>query len=138
MPTPDAVVLLNLGSPAAPTVPAVRVFLREFLDDPRVIALPFPLRKLLLEGVILPFRAKKSAARYAKIWTREGSPLVAETLKWLSEESDCAVSLTTLPTALPIAVQKSPTAIVSEENSATIGKPSTVPLCSLSEKSSAA
>ena len=79
MPTPDAVVLLNLGSPAAPTVPAVRVFLREFLDDPRVIALPFPLRKLLLEGVILPFRAKKSAARYAKIWTREGSPLVAET-----------------------------------------------------------
>lgn len=72
----DAVLLLNLGSPAAPTVPAVRAYLREFLGDPHVVPLPGILKKLLLELVILPLRAGNSAARYAKIWTHEGSPLV--------------------------------------------------------------
>ena len=75
----DAVLLLNLGSPAAPTVPAARAYLREFLGDPHVIPLPKILKKLLLELVILPRCAKNSAARYAKIWTREGSPLVVFT-----------------------------------------------------------
>lgn len=74
-----ALLLINLGSPSAPTVPAVRAFLREFLNDPLVVPLPAFARALLLRLIVLPFRAKKSAARYAKIWTREGSPLIAET-----------------------------------------------------------
>lgn len=74
-----AVLLVNLGSPASASVPAVRAYLREFLGDPNVISLPQPFRKILLEAVILPFRAKKSAARYAKVWTEKGSPLVAGT-----------------------------------------------------------
>lgn len=69
-----AVVLLALGTPDAPTVPAVRRFLRAFLGDRRVIALPRFFRTLLLEGIILPFRAKHSAAMYRKVWTPSGSP----------------------------------------------------------------
>jgi ferrochelatase len=72
-----AVLLVNLGSPDSPSEGDVRRFLREFLSDPFVIDLPWFLRKVLLEGVILPFRPKRSAAAYAKVWTREGSPLVA-------------------------------------------------------------
>lgn len=70
------VLLLNLGSPEAPTAAAVRPYLREFLSDPRVIDLPAPLRWLLLNAVILPFRPRKSAEAYAKVWTEEGSPLL--------------------------------------------------------------
>lgn len=69
-----AVVLLALGTPSGPTVPAVRRFLRAFLGDKRVIALPWIFRKILLECIILPFRAKHSAALYKKIWTPKGSP----------------------------------------------------------------
>ena len=74
-----AVLLLNLGSPDSASVPDVRKFLRKFLGDPRVLPLPFPLRKILIEGVILPLRSKKSAARYEKILTNGALPLVAET-----------------------------------------------------------
>jgi len=75
-----AVLLLNLGSPDSTSVSDVKKYLRGFLGDPRVITLPFPLRKILLEAVILPFRSKKSAARYEKILNADGSfPLVAET-----------------------------------------------------------
>ena len=68
--------LLNLGTPDSPSVPDVRRYLREFLSDPRVIDIPALGRWLLLNLVILPFRPKKSAAAYAKIWTPEGSPLL--------------------------------------------------------------
>jgi len=68
--------LLNLGTPDSPSVPDVRRYLREFLSDPRVIDIPALPRWLLLHLVILPFRPKKSAAAYAKIWTPEGSPLL--------------------------------------------------------------
>ncbi len=68
--------LLNLGTPDSPSVPDVRRYLREFLSDPRVIDIPALGRWLLLNCVILPFRPKKSAAAYAKIWTAEGSPLL--------------------------------------------------------------
>jgi ferrochelatase len=68
--------LLNLGTPDAPTPAAVRRYLREFLSDPRVIDINPVGRKLLLELVILPFRPKKSAAAYAKVWGAEGSPLL--------------------------------------------------------------
>jgi ferrochelatase len=75
MPT-RAVLLVNLGSPASPSVPDVRRYLREFLGDERVIDIPAPLRWLLLEGVILRTRPRKSAQAYASIWTPEGSPLM--------------------------------------------------------------
>ncbi|MEO6993378.1 MAG: ferrochelatase [Lacunisphaera sp.] len=71
-----AVLLVNLGSPASPSVSDVRTYLREFLGDERVIDLPAAFRWLLLEGAILPTRAKKSAHAYASIWTPDGSPLL--------------------------------------------------------------
>src|SRR4051812_35674615 len=75
-----AVLLVNLGSPHSPSVPDVRRYLREFLGDERVLDLPAPLRWLLLEGIILPTRPKKSAHAYASIWTPEGSPLMTTSL----------------------------------------------------------
>ncbi len=77
--TKKAVVLLSHGTPAALSLGAVRKFLRGFLDDERVIGLPALLRKLLLFGVILPFRARKSLAMYEKIWLPAGSPLAIYT-----------------------------------------------------------
>lgn len=71
-----AILLVNLGSPASPSVSDVRRYLREFLGDERVIDLPAPLRWLLLEGVILRTRPKRSAHAYASIWTPQGSPLL--------------------------------------------------------------
>src|SRR5215207_2677097 len=76
-----AVLLVNLGSPDSPSVPDVRRYLREFLGDERVIDLPSPLRWLLLEGVILRTRPKKSAHAYASIWTGDGSPLLSTSEK---------------------------------------------------------
>lgn len=70
------VLLLNLGTPDAPTPTAVRRYLAEFLRDPRVLDLPSPGRELLLYGLVLPFRPPKSAAAYRTIWTKEGSPLL--------------------------------------------------------------
>lgn len=70
------VLLINLGSPEAPTAAAVRPYLREFLSDARVIDIPAPLRWLLLNAVILPTRPAKSAAAYAQVWMPEGSPLL--------------------------------------------------------------
>ncbi|ASF46785.1 ferrochelatase [Methylovulum psychrotolerans] len=77
MPAPKtAIILANLGSPSAPTVPAVRRFLKEFLWDPRVVNLPRPLWWLILHGVVLPFRPGKSTKAYQKIWDADkGSPL---------------------------------------------------------------
>jgi len=75
MPT-RAVLLVNLGSPDSPSVGDVRRYLREFLGDERVIDIPAPLKWLLLEGVILRTRPKKSAHAYASIWTPQGSPLM--------------------------------------------------------------
>lgn len=74
-----AVLLLNLGTPDDPGVPAVRRYLREFLSDPRVIDLPAVPRWLLVNGVIAPFRAPKSAAAYRKVWRPDGSPLLVHT-----------------------------------------------------------
>jgi ferrochelatase len=72
----NGALLLNLGSPDAPTPAAVRRYLREFLMDPRVLDLPWPLRWGLVHGVILPRRARASARAYRSIWTPEGPPLV--------------------------------------------------------------
>jgi ferrochelatase len=70
-----AVLLVNLGTPDAPTPGALRRYLREFLSDPRVVEIPRLLWKPLLYGVILPTRPAKSAAKYKSIWTSDGSPL---------------------------------------------------------------
>jgi ferrochelatase len=70
------VLLVNLGSPESPTPKDVKPYLDEFLMDKYVIDVPFLLRALLVRGIILQTRPKKSAAAYAKIWWEEGSPLV--------------------------------------------------------------
>jgi ferrochelatase len=74
-----AVLLLNVGSPDAPTAPALRRYLRTFLDDPRVVDLPAVIRKILVHLVIVPLRAPKSARLYQGIWTERGSPLLVHT-----------------------------------------------------------
>ena len=74
-----AVLLINLGTPEAPTVKAVKPYLREFLGDRRVVELPRLLWWLVLNGIILNTRPKKSAAKYASIWMPEGSPLKVHT-----------------------------------------------------------
>ncbi len=71
-----ALLLVNLGTPRSTSVADVRSYLREFLGDPDVISMPAPLRWLLLEGVILRTRPKKSAEAYKKVWTDRGSPLL--------------------------------------------------------------
>jgi ferrochelatase len=69
------VLLVNLGTPEAPTPAAVRRYLREFLSDPRVVDMPRPLWWLILNFLVLPFRPAKTARKYASIWTPDGSPL---------------------------------------------------------------
>jgi protoporphyrin/coproporphyrin ferrochelatase len=76
MPKP-AVLIANLGSPDSTSIPDVRRYLREFLGDERVLDIPAPLRWLLLEGVILRTRPRKTAHAYSRIWTPAGSPLLA-------------------------------------------------------------
>src|SRR4029079_2993778 len=73
------VLLSNLGTPDAPTSPALRRYLREFLLDPRVIELPRPLWWTILHLFVLTRRPKVSAALYRKVWTAEGSPLLVIT-----------------------------------------------------------
>jgi ferrochelatase len=67
---------MNLGSPDSTEVKDVRRYLNEFLMDERVIDKPYLLRALLVQGIIVPFRAPKSAEAYKTIWTNEGSPLI--------------------------------------------------------------
>lgn len=75
------ILLINLGTPSAPTPSALRVYLREFLSDRRVIEIPSAVWWPILHGVILRTRPKKSAAKYAQIWSNEGSPLLVHTRK---------------------------------------------------------
>ena len=70
------VLLINLGTPQAPTCAAVARFLREFLLDPKVVDSPYWLRALLVYGLILPFRVSSTQAAYQAIWTSQGSPLL--------------------------------------------------------------
>src|SRR5450830_576857 len=78
-PTHTAVVLVNLGTPDAPTRRAVRRYLKQFLWDPRVVEIPRALWWLILNLIILPFRSGKSAQKYASIWSEQGSPLKVNT-----------------------------------------------------------
>ncbi len=77
----SAVLLVNLGTPAAPNASALRRYLREFLSDRRVVELPRLFWYPVLYGVILPLRAPRSATAYRKIWNERGSPL-----RFLSED----------------------------------------------------
>ncbi len=80
-PARTALILVNLGTPDAPTAPALRRYLAEFLSDPRVVEIPRLLWWPILHGVILRVRPAKSAAKYASVWTPEGSPLKVWTEK---------------------------------------------------------
>ena len=91
-PAKTAVLLCNLGTPDEPTAPALRRYLAEFLGDHRVVEIPKPVWWLILHGIILRTRPAKSAAKYASIWTPEGSPLKVWTARqatllrgWLGE-----------------------------------------------------
>jgi len=75
------ILLCNLGTPEAPTASALRRYLAEFLSDPRVVEIPKPIWWLILHGIILRVRPAKSAAKYATVWTPEGSPLKVWTEK---------------------------------------------------------
>ncbi len=92
-PASTAVVLVNLGTPDAPTAPALRRYLKQFLSDPRVVEIPKPIWWLILNGIILNIRPKKSAAKYASVWMEGGSPLRVHTERqakllkgWLGEQ----------------------------------------------------
>ncbi len=68
-------VLVNLGSPDSYSIQDVRAYLRQFLMDERVIDAPYLIRKIIVEGFVLPFRPKKSAEAYRSVWMKEGAPL---------------------------------------------------------------
>jgi protoporphyrin/coproporphyrin ferrochelatase len=71
-----AILLLNIGTPDSPQVKDVRNYLSEFLNDPKVMDIPWLMRKILVNLIIVPFRAPKSAKLYEQIWTEQGSPLL--------------------------------------------------------------
>jgi protoporphyrin/coproporphyrin ferrochelatase len=79
-----AVLLVNLGTPSAPNKAAVKTYLREFLSDPRVVEIPKLVWSLILNGIILNLRPAISAEKYRKIWSPDGSPLLANTAKQAS------------------------------------------------------
>ena len=70
------VLITNLGTPDAPDSKSLRKYLNQFLSDPRVIEIPKFLWQIILKGIILQVRPRKSAANYKKIWTDNGSPLL--------------------------------------------------------------
>lgn len=92
-------ILMNLGSPDSTKVSDVRKYLREFLMDERVLDLPYIGRFFLVNGIIAPFRAPKSAEAYRAIWTKEGSPLIV-----LTQELQKAVQ-DIVPEAVEIAMR---------------------------------
>lgn len=89
------ILVTNLGTPASPTASALRKYLAEFLWDPRVVEIPRPLWWLILHGIVLRVRPKKSAQLYQKIWTPEGSPLLANSQKLVNQLNLQLTSLST-------------------------------------------
>lgn len=77
----SGILLVNLGTPSAPTTSAVRAYLREFLSDPRVVEIPRFIWLPILYAIILTTRPAKSAEKYAQIWMSEGSPLAVHTAR---------------------------------------------------------
>lgn len=94
--TRKAVLLTNLGSPDSTAIPDVRRYLKEFLSDDRVFDAPQPIKSYILYCKVLPFRPRKTAEAYEKIWTEEGSPLLVTSRKvreLLQEKTDLPVEL---------------------------------------------
>ena len=73
------VLLVNLGTPTAPTAAALRPYLKQFLSDPRVVEIPRLLWWPILNGIILTLRPAASAKKYASVWMEGGSPLKVHT-----------------------------------------------------------
>lgn len=82
------VLIVNIGTPESPSTKDVGIYLKKFLMDEDVIAIPFVFRWILVNLIIVPFRAVRSAAKYAKIWTSEGSPLKVNTEKFVQALSE--------------------------------------------------
>jgi ferrochelatase len=80
-PEKTGIVLVNLGTPRAASAREVRRYLREFLADPRVVEIPRAVWALILHGIVLNVRPRRSAKKYAAIWTQEGSPLAVHTAR---------------------------------------------------------
>ena len=100
-PEKTGILLINLGTPDAPTAQAVRPYLKEFLGDPRVVEIPRLVWWFILNGVILNVRPKKSAAKYASVWLPEGSPLRVYTEK----QTVLLQGYLSLQTKTPLAVE---------------------------------
>lgn len=81
--------LVNLGSPAAPTPAAVREFLAAFLGDSNVVTMPRAIWQPILRGMVLPHRPAKSAAAYQRIWTEAGSTLTVNTQRLTRQVQAC-------------------------------------------------
>jgi protoporphyrin/coproporphyrin ferrochelatase len=99
------ILLVNLGTPDEPTASAVRPYLKQFLSDRRVVEIPRLAWWLILNGVILNTRPKKSAAKYAKIWTSEGSPLLAHTRRLAQLLRGCLGEKTKSPLVLAVGMR---------------------------------
>ena len=82
-----AVLLCNLGTPDAPTAPALRTYLREFLSDPRVVEIPRLVWWFILNLIIVPFRSSKSAAKYASIWIKNGNESGSPLKIWTEKQA---------------------------------------------------
>lgn len=108
--------LVNLGTPASTSVADVRAYLKEFLTDPFVIDLPSPFRQLLVQTFILPFRPKRSAEAYGKIWNAAGagtgspllhySLLLHEALSAKLAGAPCEVAMRYGEPGIPVAVER--------------------------------
>ncbi|MCL2590359.1 MAG: ferrochelatase [Betaproteobacteria bacterium] len=99
------VLLVNLGTPEAPTAKALRPWLRQFLSDPRAVELPRLIWQPILNGLILTTRPAKSAKKYESIWTPEGSPLRVHTERLaalLDDSLNQAVSPSPAPSEHPL------------------------------------
>ncbi|WP_017347836.1 ferrochelatase [Pantoea sp. A4] len=90
------VLLVNLGTPDAPTTPAVKRYLQQFLSDPRVVDTPRPIWLPILHGIVLPFRSPRVAKLYASVWMEEGSPL----LVFSKRQRDALAERVDMPVAL--------------------------------------
>src|SRR5829696_6613288 len=75
------VLLINLGTPNSPEPGSVKLYLKEFLSDPRVVEIPQLVWQPILRGIVLNLRPRRSARAYRKVWTQEGSPLAAITAR---------------------------------------------------------
>ncbi len=104
-PSRIGVLLINLGTPAEPTPAALRRYLRQFLSDRRVVELPRLLWWPILHGIILNLRPRKSARKYASIWTPEGSPLAVHTARQTQLLSEALAARTPVPIVVEFAMR---------------------------------